>query len=102
MVKDVARGISAVLCSLICVSCPIIIYRVSETYAETGFDDSYSPWPVYVVDGLFWLAAGATVGLIASLRSWQRWAATIVAVPLLVTTGALAVTGGMWIEGTYF
>ena len=71
-------------------------------YAETGFDADYDPWPVYAVDGLFWLAAGATVGLIGSLRSWWRLVGAAVAVPLLVLTALLAVTGGMSIEGTYF
>jgi hypothetical protein len=99
---DVVRRLLALLCAVVCASCPCLIGWLSATYAETGFDADYQPWPVYVVDGLFWLALGSTVGLICSLRSWWRLVGAIIAVPLLVFTAVLAVTGGMWIEGTYF
>jgi hypothetical protein len=90
-----------VVCGFACVACPCAIAWVSLTYAESGFDTDFDPWAVYAVDGLFWSAAAATVGLIRSLRSWW-WVGAVVAIPLLVLTAILAVTGGMWIEGTYF
>ncbi len=98
----VTRRVLGVSCGLACVSCPCIIAWLSMTYAETGFDADYDPWPVNAVDGLFWLATGAAGGLIWSLRSWERWVGAVVVVPLLVLTAVLAITGGMWIEGMYF
>jgi hypothetical protein len=99
---NVTRCVLGSICGLLCVSCPCLIGWLSVTFAETGFDANFDPWPVYAVDGLFWLAAGATVGVIWSLRSWWRLIGAALVIPLLVFTAILAVTGGMWIEGTYF
>ena len=99
---DVARRILTVVCGFACVACPCAIAWLSVTYAETGFDTDFDPWPVYAVDGMFWSAAVATVGLIWSLGSWRRWVAAGVAIPLLALTAILAIMGGMLIDGSYF
>lgn len=97
-----ARWVLGVTCGLACVGCPCVIAWLSVTYAETGLDADFDPWPLHAVDGSLWLAAVATVGLIGSLRTGWRWVGVAAAVPLLALTAVLAVAGGMWIEGTYF
>jgi len=89
------------VCGLTCVGCPCVIAWLSTTYAETGCDDGFDPWPVHAIDTLNGVAAVATAGLIMSLR--LLWSArALLALPLLCLTTFLAVTGGMWVEGTYF
>jgi hypothetical protein len=56
---------------------------------------------VFAIDTILSVALFATMSFIVSVRKWW-WLAALVALPLLVVTGILAVTGGMWIEGTYF
>jgi hypothetical protein len=97
---NVARWIIGIICGLTCVSCPFAIAWLGETYAEKGYDYDYDPWPEEVINGLFWLAAVTTVGLIWSLRSWYRWVGAAVAVSLLVLTAFIAV--GASIRINYF
>jgi hypothetical protein len=80
-----------------------MIVRIVLRYAETGFDwDSDTiPWPIYLIDSLFWADAAFTGCLLWMMRGW-RWLVAIVAVPSLCVTAVLTITGGMWIEGTYF
>jgi len=76
-------------------------------FAQTyGFDrlpsdDEYRAWPIHAIDALFWIDACFTANLLWSMRGWRLLVA-LVSVPLLALTGVLAVTGGMWVEGTYF
>jgi hypothetical protein len=103
MSKDTVRMLAAVVCAVVCVTCPLLIGWLSQTY---GFDllrsdADYRSWRGEAVDALFWVAALSTVGFIALTgRCW--WLATLVSLPLLCLTGVLAVTGRMWIDGTYF
>jgi hypothetical protein len=46
-------------------------------------------------------AALSTAGFIVSMWRWW-WLAALVALPLLGVTAELAVTCGMWIDGSYF
>ena len=96
------RWVVGVFCGIACSACPVAIVGLSMTYAEIGFDDGFDPWPVYAINGLFGVAVVVTAGLIWTLRPWWRWVGVAVSVPLLGLTALLAITGGMWVEGTYF
>jgi hypothetical protein len=103
MGKEATCWALAALCGLACLCCPCAIVWLGETYGfdRLPSDEDFRTWPLYAVDGLFWIDLCFTIGLIWSMRSW-RWLGALVAVPLLVVTAVLAITCGMWIEGTYF
>jgi hypothetical protein len=87
----------------VCLACPVAIAWLAERFGNDPLPDGhpYQSWPSNAVDGLFLIALCATVAFIISARKWW-WLAALVSLPLLVVTGILAVTGGMWIDGTYF
>lgn len=87
---------------MICLGCPVAIYLLAERFGNDPLPDDhlYHDLPSIAVDALFWIEACATSSLMISARKWW-WLVALVALPLLVLTGVLAVTGGMWIDGTY-
>jgi len=99
----VFRYLVLVLSSCVCLFCPLAIYWLAEKYDHSPVPrgDPERDWAVTAVDVLFCIALCATISLIISARRWWPLA-VLVSIPLLIVTGALAVTGGMWIDGTYF
>jgi hypothetical protein len=93
----VVNGFGWLSCSLIPLAIIALGYRFG--YDRVRYDPPL--WPVYVVDTLLWIDVGCTALVLWLSRRWC-WLAALVAVPLLCLTAVLAVTGGMWIEGTYF
>jgi hypothetical protein len=83
-------------------TCPAAIGWLATSYGNSPLPDDHPEreWAVCAVDAIFWIALFATISFIVSARRWW-WLAALVALPLLVFTGVLAVTGGMWIDGSY-
>ena len=82
MSKHAPRIAVAVVCVLVCVACPITIAWFGETYGfdRLRSDEDFRLWRVYVVEGLFWVALLASIGLIVLARKcW--WVAALVALP---------------------
>jgi hypothetical protein len=88
---------------LVCLICPVVIQSLAATYGDSPLpkDHPDRAFAVCAVDTVFLAALLAALLFVVSARKWW-WLATLVALPLLILTGALAVTGGMWINGTYF
>jgi hypothetical protein len=103
MTKDSAWTACSGVCAIVCVICPIAIAYLGHNYGfdRLDRDEDYQEWPGYAVDALFWIALFATVGCVVSMRRWW-WLPALVLLPLLAVTAALAVTVGMWMDGTYF
>lgn len=101
--KAELRLLVAVFFGYICLACPVGIYWLAERFGNDPLPDDhpYQSWPGNAVDGLFLIALFATISFIISCRKWW-WLAALVFLPLLVVTGILAITGGLWIDGTYF
>ena len=99
----VFRYLVLVLSACVCLFCPLAIFWLGGEYGDSPFPRGHPErnWAVMAIDVLFWVALCATIALIISARRWWPLA-VLVSIPLLILTGALAVTGGMWIEGTYF
>jgi hypothetical protein len=79
-----------------------VVLQIVFQYAE-GFDwrDETVPWPIYLIDSLFWADAVYTSLLVVLAGKW-RWLSALVAVPALAVTAVLTITGGMWIDCSYF
>ena len=103
MSKDALRVSVAGICATVCIMAPITIvwYGYMYGFDRLESDDDFRIWRVYLVEGLFWVAGFATIGVIGSVGRWW-WVAALVALPLLVVTGVLSVTCSMWLDGTYF
>jgi hypothetical protein len=99
----VLRLLAIALAGFVCLGCPAAIAWLAERFGNDPLPDGhpYQSWPGNAVDGLFWIAFCATIAFIVLARKWW-WLAALVSLPVLVVTGLLAVTGGMWIDGTYF
>jgi hypothetical protein len=96
------RSASLAISCFICVACPTAIVWLGYNYGHDRLasDEEYRAWRSQAVDGLFWVAAAST--LVAVAAASRRWVAAVVLVPVLCVTGVLAVTCGMWLDGTYF
>jgi hypothetical protein len=91
-----------VLSALTCVCCPLAIAGLGCSYGfdRLPSDDAFRVWPLYAVDACFWADLIFTTLLIWLVPKWRLLAA-LIAVPLLCLTAMLAVTNGMWIDGSY-
>jgi hypothetical protein len=98
-----ARGILAASCALVCAACPLVIAWLGCTYGPDSdpCGEPYETWPSVAVDLLLLTAALSTAGFVVSMWRWW-WLAALVALALLGVTAVLAVTCGMWIDGSYF
>ena len=102
VLKTSLRVTISALLGFICLICPAVIGWLATTYGNSQLPDDHPDraWAVSAVDAIFWIALVATISFIVSARRWW-WLAALVALPLLVFTSVLAVTGGMWIDGSY-
>jgi len=103
MSKDALRMSTSAICAVICVICPttIVWFGCNYGYDRLASDNDFRSWRVDAVNALFWVAFLATGGFIVSMRRWW-WLAALFALPLLGIAAVLAVTGAMWLDGTYF
>jgi hypothetical protein len=72
MSKEVLRFSTAVICAVMCVTCPITIVWFGYTYGfdRLASDFKFKTWRAHTFEGLFWVALLATFGLFAAMRKW--------------------------------
>ena len=101
--KKVRRSSVSALFAGMCLSCSAAIVLLSVKFGDEplAMDHPYHNLPSQAVDTLFWVALVATIVFVHSLRHWW-YLGRLLALPLLVLTTVLAVTGGMWIDGSQF
>jgi hypothetical protein len=102
MGTDAKRWILAIVSGGACLCCPAVIVVLGQKYGSGRMPNEDDIWlPSLAVDMLFWFAAFSTIAFIWSMPRY-RWIGALIAVPLLALTAVLAVTNGLWIDGTYF
>jgi hypothetical protein len=90
----------ATLCCLLCLFSPLAIAVLANTYGPESGPGMEPPWSLHAINSLWLTAFCSTVLLFWMARAW-RWLVALVAVPLLILTSVLALTGGMWVSGDY-
>jgi hypothetical protein len=102
--KSAIRGFASVM--LWCLPCVVFPLGIGVLASSFGYDrllsdDAFTLWPLYAIDLLFWADLLFTTTLLWLMQGWRLLVA-LVAIPMLCLTAVLAITGGAWVEGTYF
>ena len=102
MSTEAKRWLLAFVSLLACMACPAVMVVLAEKCDSGRNPNPDDIWlPSLAVDTLFLVAVLFAVAVVCAMPR-HRWIGVLIAIPLLIVTAVLAITCGLWIEGTYF